>query len=412
MDQLEIIKEQAGQEMILHCLGRLDANHAGHLNDSIDALVREGHDQIVLDLVQVEYLSSFGIRALVNQYKNLKAINGFLYISGASTNVAQVLEMVGMLKILSTRPVSVPQSNADKEKVQESVCRSGFQFQLIWSRQQKPALLSLFGNPLLLAQSAYTETHARQFEASEIRYALGLGAIGPSFGNCRNRFGEFILLGNNVAYLPADGSGKPDYISGTGRLVASLTELYGIHPEGEFSRLIRFEPENKNQSIALSDIVSALIELNPDELIAIVMVAESAGLIGASLNQSPVEGDSLFSYPEVRNSVNFTTEPAHNKKLAVSLGFAGKDIKPVFQNFSRKLKPDSSLWGHFHAAVFPYMTLKKREIDLAETINGLFNESEIIDILHLSNDTREINGLGESRFIQGYCWVASLKYKQ
>jgi len=141
------------------------------------------------------------------------------------------------------------------------------------------------------------------------------------------------------------------------------------------------------------------------------MVAESAGLVGASLNQSPVEGSSLFSYPEVRNSVNFTTEPAHNKKLAVSFGFAGKDLTPVFQHFTRKLKPDSSVWGHFHTAVFPYMTLKKREIDLDETINGLFNESEITDILHLTNDTREINGLGESRFVQGFCWVSSLKYK-
>jgi len=51
--------------------------------------------------------------------------------------------------------------------------------------------------------------------------------------------------------------------------------------------------------------------------------------------------------------------------------------------------------------------LKKRDLHMKETIHMLLTESEIRDILHLTNDTREIQGLGESQFIQGYLWCSA-----
>lgn len=409
MDQLEIKKEIIGQEAVVRCAGRLDANHAGHLNDTISLLVREGHDQIVLDLKHVDYISSFGIRALVNQYKNLKAINGYLWISETSANVAQVLNMVGMLTLLTSKPeVAVAEEKIPAGEISQ-LLKNDFQFRVVSSGSGQPADLHFIGQPDLVTGSGYTAGHARLFEAGDGHYALGLGAIGSNFDECKGRFGEYLALGRNVAYLPGDGSKKPDYLVGSGQLVASLTELYGVHFSTSFSHLVRFESNDKNQTITLSEIMQALSELTGSKYLVMVMVAESGGLIGTSLNQSPVGGANLFSFPEIRQSVNFTTEPAHNKKLTVSLGFAEYSAQPTNSLFSRELVPGSQLWGHFHTAVFPYMALKKREIDLDETLGGLFNESELIDILHLSNDTREINGLGESRFVQGFCWVTAFK---
>ena len=100
MTNLEINRESNGDEILLKCTGRLDANQTGHLNDYIDRLVREGLYQISLDMTGIEYLSSAGIRSLVTQYKNLKAINGNFHIAAMSENVRQVLNMVGMVEML------------------------------------------------------------------------------------------------------------------------------------------------------------------------------------------------------------------------------------------------------------------------------------------------------------------------
>ncbi len=54
------------------------------------------------------------------------------------------------------------------------------------------------------------------------------------------------------------------------------------------------------------------------------MIAESAGLIGTSLNVSPVGGRPLFTYPEVKDAVRFTTEPARAKMQTVSVGVVSK----------------------------------------------------------------------------------------
>lgn len=92
--------------------------------------------------------------------------------------------------------------------------------------------------------------------------------------------------------------------------------------------------------------------------------------------------------------------------LTVSVGYISCISCDEGEPFLRPLEPDSQVDGHIHTAVFPYIPLKKSDIDLTETIDSLFNMSELTDILHLTNDSREISGIGESRFLQGFCWIA------
>ena len=65
--------------------------------------------------------------------------------------------------------------------------------------------------------------------------------------------------------------------------------------------------------------------------------------------------------------------------------------------------------SHIHSSVFPFLPLKKTEIDLNETIGYIFNNADIVDILHLTNDTREITGQGESQFVKGFCWIVPVE---
>jgi anti-anti-sigma factor len=404
MNELEIILEKRGSDILLKCSGRLDANRAGHLNDYINQMVRDGLYHILLDLTAVEYLSSAGIRTLIMQNKNLSAVNGYFYIVEMSENVRQVLTMVGLSELLSRKPEKAKKTE-HKLNEPEILKAAGFNFHIAGLRSEHKTEVSVFGNPDLIKTSAYTKTDSQHIRASENQFSIGLGALGESFEDCKNRFGEYLQLGKNMAYLPGDGSKKPDYIVGTGQLIASYTALYGLHFKGDFSHIVRFESENNTDNICLSDLVENLIKITGSKQIAIVMIAESAGLIGASLNASPVDRKSIFSYPEIKETINFTTEPSHNKSLTITVGIISKDANDEIIKFLRPMTPHNSLFAHLHTAVFTYLPIRKTDINLHETIDYLFDTSELKDILHLTNDTREISGQGESRFVHGFCWI-------
>lgn len=405
MNNLQIVQEELVNELVLTCSGRLDANSATQLNDHVDRLVREGIYQIGLKLDGVEYLSSAGIRSLVNQHKNLKAVNGCFYIISMSENVRQVLTMVGMADMLTKAAPSKTEPQKS-DKLDGLHQEHGFNFLVSIIDEQNNSKLELYGNPELVHSSGFTAPEARVVDAKLKHFGLGLGAIDNDFESAQNRFGEFVMMGKNIAYLPSDGSRKPDYMYSSGQLVANICELYGLHFDANFSHAIRFESETTKSTIGLSVLTETLSNLLQLDAFVMVMLAESGGLIGTSLNKAPVGGKSLFEFPEIKNTVNFTTEPVHHKKLLISVGVFVKKPSGGVERFTRKLDPEKQAHGHFHAAVFPFMPMKKTDIDLCETIDYLFNYSELNDIMHLTNDNREISGLGESQFSHGFCWLS------
>jgi anti-anti-sigma factor len=408
MNNLEIHVAERKDEVILTCTGRLDANRAGYLNETIDRMVREGHYQISLDLSDIEYLSSAGIRSLVTQYKNLKAINGHFTIFEMSENVRQVLSMVGMAGMLSQVPQKIKKEKTEQEN-QNQLEANGFIFSRTILSPDGKTCVTLYGKPELTVQSGFRSEDVRVVKSAGDHFAIGLGAIGTSYEECKDRFGEYIMMGKNVAYLPSDGSKKPDYMLASGQLVVSLSELYGLHFNDNFSCLIRFDPVNPLDTIGLSQLAEALLKLTNYDRMALVMIAESGGLIGTSLNVSPVDGKKIFTFPEIKETVNFTAEPVHLKMLTLSVGFFSAGENSEAEKFLRPLVPGTILRGHVHTSVFPFIPLKKTDIDLNETIEYIFNNSELTDILHLTNDTREITGQGESRFVKGFCWLVPVE---
>ena len=408
MTTLDIQREdQQDQRVVLHCSGRLDATSTDHLTDYMERLVREGKYHVALDLARIDYLSSAGIRVLVMQHKNLQALSGLFYITESSENVAQVLAMVGMSAMFSA-PDHQAGAQA-KEELQDFVTeQDGYVFRMQELDKQAATTVTCSGEPQRITAGDYTQKDTRTVTSAQGKYALGLGAIGDSFQACRQRFGEFMLLNGIAAYLPSDGSKKPDYMISHGQLIAQLTELYGLYFSAPFSHRILFEPGQETSGLELSQWAREVARLTGYEKWAFVMVAESAGLIGTSLNVSPVGGKPLFTYPEVKDTVRFTTEPAHLKKQTVSVGIVSEHLESECKAFLRPLK-DNALLAHVHTAVFPYIPLKKNDQMPDDSIDRLINNAGLTDILHLLTDDRPLAGLGESAFLQGACWIVPVE---
>lgn len=77
--------------------GRVDSATAPKLTQTLDSLLNDGHYKIVLDLSQVEYMSSAGFRAMLSALKTCRRYNrGDLYLASVPKRVNEALELTGM----------------------------------------------------------------------------------------------------------------------------------------------------------------------------------------------------------------------------------------------------------------------------------------------------------------------------
>lgn len=399
--KLEIRKETSGKEQRVFLDGRLDASWAGHLDDYLDGLVREGNYRILLNMSGVQYLSSAGIRILISQYKKIKKIGGLFVLEALSNPVSEVLDMVGMRNMLTEEIPATFETERENSGFLE-LRHYRFENEVLTDARMK---ISLSGDPRLSVSAGYTEKDNHKIKFSGNHFGLGIGAIGDGFDDCKNRFGEFLALGDALVYKPSDGSKLPDYAVKSGKLEPEINALYSLQAEGEFSNRLNFEPLTSGQSISLGELAEGFGRASGLEKFVFLIIAESSGLVGVSLNVPPVGGNPLFEFPGIRENINFTTEPAHYRMLTISLGFYANNPDDNMKPFLRQLRPGSTAFIHTHTAVFPFQALSRNEASAGELVTHLFESSIVQDVLHLINDSREIAGIGESSFKQGMAWI-------
>ena len=97
---MEIRKQRIGDVLELEIQGRLDGYWADHLSQSLDDVVREGTRNLRLNLSEISYLSSAGIRVLVRAHKQLSAIQGSFSVSEPSEAVRSILQLTGLMDLL------------------------------------------------------------------------------------------------------------------------------------------------------------------------------------------------------------------------------------------------------------------------------------------------------------------------
>jgi anti-anti-sigma factor len=387
--------------------GRLDGYWADHLAGALEEIMRQGHDRIRLNLSEVVYISSMGVRVLVTFYKKLEAIQGAFVISEPSPFVTKTLDMMGLLKtLMSDAP---PAKQETKTNSVQLLDHENAKFEVFPLQSSGRMQCRVVGNAALLAECGFSDVDCRTQLFPESSVAVGLGAFGSSFADCKGRFGEFLAVAGAAAYLPSDGSNVPDYVLSEGTLVPELQVLYGLVCEGSFSSLARFDAKPEAGVVGLSELVRTALDIAGADSACVVIVAESAGLVGASLRKPPVNGGkgaTFFSHPGIRRWLSFTTERAHTRALAVVVGVASKAPDEILQPLVRPL--EGQLSGHFHAAPFSYRPLQRGLIDLKKTVRSLFEGETLLGLMHLIGDDRELSDASESEFVRGACWIAPI----
>ncbi len=90
----------AQQGTIIAVSGSIDALTADTLHEQMSAQVAEGHTHLVLDLSDVSYASSAGLRSILLVLKESRQLGGDLRVAGLQKGVQRVFEMSGFANIL------------------------------------------------------------------------------------------------------------------------------------------------------------------------------------------------------------------------------------------------------------------------------------------------------------------------
>jgi anti-sigma B factor antagonist len=101
---LDIHSEQHRQALIISLAGSFDALTADEARSAIGMQIGEGRQQIVLDLSQVEFMSSSGVRVLLETLKRVRGSGGDLHVAAAGSSVKRTLEISGLVRVLKTYP--------------------------------------------------------------------------------------------------------------------------------------------------------------------------------------------------------------------------------------------------------------------------------------------------------------------
>jgi anti-anti-sigma factor len=417
---MEITKQVRGETVELKIQGRVDGYWADHLAAAVDQEIRQGSHNIELDLSQVAFLSSAGIGTLVRLYKDLKSIQGSFAVSNCSRSVLYVLQLSKLEDILVAKVAGAP-STTDARPTEapappEKIDRSDALYEIYALAPEAKLECQPLGEPGPLKTSSFDKEHCRALQFSESSFAIGLGALGDDFEDCKGRFGEFLVAAGAVAYLPTDGTNVPDFLLAHGRSTPEVQVCYGIAFHGAnqqpFRSLVRFEAK-AGVPVKLTSLLESCLEFAQYGQMGVVIIAEAAGLIGAALRRSPVTpaaAPSPFEFPRIRDWVSFTAEPAYANRVALVTGIAVRGRPDSLAPFIRPFSTTSGtpLSGHFHAAAFSYRPVQRGQIDLKASIKTLFEGQHLEGILHLFTDDRAISGAGESEFIRGACWIAPI----
>ena len=412
---MEITRQKTDQHLVIQLAGRMDANWCGHVQNALAAAVREGEHRVHLDMARVDYVSSAGLRVLLSFYKQLKGIDGLFRVVRPAAAVRSVLELAGLELLIApeeTRASTV-------ESAGETQSSRSAKFELFRGAvEASTAHAKVAGQANALHAGASAAPSSTRFGPGT--FALGVGALGSTEAECAARYGEFLAVAGVAAFQPTDGSSRPDFVVTQKSLVPEGRLLVGLSGAGEFSLLARFEATAEARSIGLHELASTLLDLSRAKTIAFAAVTETAGLVAASLRQSPASATAAsatagtsggrFGFPQIRDWLSFTSERAFRESTSLLVGVVsrgGSSLDPILRPLAAATNGTTPpLLGHVHAAAFPYRPLRKGRIEMTATIQELFENQSLQAVVHLLNDPRSINGAGQSEFLRGAAWFA------
>ena len=401
--ELQAIK--TANALTVKATGRLNASRAEYFLDAFMEYIRRGEHQLVIDAAGMEFLSSAGIRSLMRIHKELARVEGRFVMINTNEFVRSTLETTGLGEWLAEQ---IPESfSAETETLAAANNLPDHIFLL-----DKDAGVKLNTMNSWVPWQTIQKDQVKKTAFHPDSFGLGIGSPVDQDRDNTTRFGDFLAVCGHVVYQPPDVKSRPDYLVPAGLYIPEMQAIQLLFAEGGMSHLLRFAPDDDHSRYPVSRLIDQALSLINAEEIAFVILGETDGLVGAYLTRSPAEkaAGPAPVFPEVREWLSFTGEPAFRGEQALIFGVAARNNTD--EPLLKALPSLEGISAHMHAVVFPFQPLQNGKIDLQQQIAKLFNGPPPKALLHLIDDNRPLQGLGESSLVRGALWCAPVKEKE
>lgn len=96
---MEISEDRKADAVVLALSGKLDATTAKTFEKKILSQIESGERRFVINLAQLEYISSAGLRVFLLAAKRLNSANGKILLSSLQDSVREVFDITGFSSV-------------------------------------------------------------------------------------------------------------------------------------------------------------------------------------------------------------------------------------------------------------------------------------------------------------------------
>ncbi len=395
----------AGRD-VLAVDGRIDGITSSELANKLSQIIASGERVIVMDCDGVNFVSSAGLRVLLVSQQKLAGAGGMMIMYRMNDSIFKIFKMSGfdrVFKIVATEAELLPLISTQKvESRFVSSTRNGIKFE--YQQFDAPSgKFENFTNNDNIRKSSIASADVRSFSPNEIQYGVGNAALGDNFEDCKNYFGEALVLQNSLFYYPAVNRPAVDFMQydpDADDIKYNFAD--GFSFSGEFYAKISFDATTDGADF--EEILAGVSELSGMKSFGIVLLAESKGIRGISIKKvptnenKPANSQDIFHPDNFSNWFNYPIEAEDVNLIAAGVGIYA-DKESAFFNMNTSAFP-AELDYHLHVGIFDRDVLSYKIHFFDDELKKVQQELNPLRLKHL---------LGKSRFSFGCLGIIRLE---
>ena len=100
---MQLSSNSINGKMIIEFKGRLNAASSDEAEKYLQGIIDQKHTNLIINLKELDYISSSGLRIFLKTAKQMKEANGSVVLCELNSNVKNVFEMAGLDQIFEIK---------------------------------------------------------------------------------------------------------------------------------------------------------------------------------------------------------------------------------------------------------------------------------------------------------------------
>lgn len=96
---MQFSEERTEKYYVLNISGRLDASTSSSFEEKLTSIIDSGEKKILINFKELEYISSMGLRVLLQAAKKIKGNQGNISLCEMKDNILEVFDIAGFTQV-------------------------------------------------------------------------------------------------------------------------------------------------------------------------------------------------------------------------------------------------------------------------------------------------------------------------